>query len=278
MARGLSAVAALRQSTMELVFPATCLSCGADLGDSESRVNSVSLCGNCYESLDLLHEPMCRRCGAPLPVPPLHPGESRVEGERPRNQPLSSCSLPNGEGFKTCYRCGGRKLWFDETLAAGIYKGMLRKLVLRMKTDAGDGVSLAMGHILWQSRGERLKSLKVDVVAPIPLHWRRRLAHRTNSASVLAEVLAARMGVPLAEGLLRRRRHTQPQSELTPPQRWENVRRAFSVGTSHHLRDAHVLVVDDIMTTGATCSEAARALRKAGAERVTAAVVSRAIG
>jgi ComF family protein len=159
-----------------------------------------------------------------------------------------------------------------------LYEGLLRELVLAMKKDTGDAVSLAMGRLLWHLRCEHLRSLKVDVVVPIPLHWRRRLVHRTNSAAVLAEVLAGRLGVPLADGLLRRRRHTPPQSELTPPQRWPNVRQAFSVRSSYHLRNAHVLVVDDILTTGATCSEAARALRKAGAERVTVACVARAVG
>jgi predicted amidophosphoribosyltransferase len=103
------------------------------------------------------------------------------------------------------------------------------------------------------------------------------VVHRTNSAAVLAEVIARRLRLPLAERLLRRRRATVRQSELTPAQRWENVRRAFSVRAGYHLEKARVLVVDDILTTGATCSEAARTLRRAGAERVTAVVAARAI-
>jgi predicted amidophosphoribosyltransferase len=262
VAKGLSAVAALPRSTMEIVFPATCVSCRVDLGSEERRAIDVPLCNECYDSLELLHEPMCRRCGGPLPALTSAPPEGNHDSKKPPG----------------CYRCRGRKIWFDETITAGLYEGLLRRLTLTMKTHAGDAVSLAMGQLLWHLRRERLESRKVDVVAPIPLHWRRRLVHRTNSAAVLAEVLAARLGVPLADGLLRRRRHTPPQSELTPPQRWENVRQAFSMASSYHLRNAHVLVVDDILTTGATCSEAARALRKAGAERVTIAVVARAIG
>jgi ComF family protein len=259
---GLSAVAALPRATMEIVFPATCVSCRVDLDGAQMCAADVPLCDECYDSLALLHEPMCRRCGGPLPALTAIANEN--EG-----------STKKSAG---CYRCGGRKLWFDETVAAGLYDGLLRDLMLTMKTNQGNSVSLAMGRLLWHLRSDRLESLKADVVAPIPLHWRRRLAHRTNSAAVLAEVLSRRLRVPLADGLLRRRRHTPPQSELTPPQRWENVRRAFSVRSSYHLRNAHVLLVDDILTTGATCSEAARTLRKAGAERVTVAVVARAIG
>jgi predicted amidophosphoribosyltransferase len=169
-------------------------------------------------------------------------------------------------------------LWFDETAALGHYDGRLRDLVLRMKRAEGDALSLAMGRLLFVQRASRLAEIGADVVAPIPLHWRRRLVHRTNSAAVLAEVLAGRLRVPLAERLLRRSRSTVPQFDLTPPERWKNVRGAFSVRGGYHLRKAHVLLVDDVLTTGATCSEAAKALRKAGAERITVAVIARAMG
>jgi predicted amidophosphoribosyltransferase len=222
----------------------------------------LPFCIDCYDSLDLLHEPMCPRCGGPLP-----------QLSNPHRKDADTAAKPNG-----CYRCRGRKLWFDETIAAGLYEGRLRELLLAMKSDKGDPLSLAMGRLVWELRREHLQSLKVDVVSPIPLHWRRRLAHRTNSAAVLAEVLAGRLRAPMADGLLRRRRHTVAQSELTPPKRWENVRQAFSVPGGYHLNQAHVLLVDDILTTGATCSEAARALRKAGAQRITVCVVARAIG
>jgi predicted amidophosphoribosyltransferase len=146
-----------------------------------------------------------------------------------------------------------------------------------MKQQQGDALSLAIGELIWQHCGQRLSANEAHVVVPIPLHWRRRLAHRTNSAAMLAEVLSSKLQLPLAEHLLRRRRHTAPQFSLTPPQRWDNVRRAFSVRGGYHLNKAHVLLVDDILTTGATCSEAARTLRKAGAERVTVVVAARAI-
>jgi ComF family protein len=169
-------------------------------------------------------------------------------------------------------------MWFDATVALGLYGGQLKDILLRMKQSEGDALSLAVGRLIWQFRSERLASLSADVIAPIPLHWRRRIAHRTNSASLLAEVLSSKMGVPRADGLLRRNRSTQRQFDLSPPKRWENVRKAFAVRGGYHLRDAHVVLVDDILTTGATCSEAARALRDAGAARVTVVVAARALG
>jgi ComF family protein len=186
---------------------------------------------------------------------------------------------PKAETLRSdgCARCRGHKLWFDETIAAGLYSDRLRDIVLRMKNTKGDALSLAVGSLVWQQCCQRLAAANADVIAPIPLHWRRRLAHRTNSAAILSEVLSRKLEVPFAERLLRRRKHTQPQSSVTPSQRWDNVRHAFSVRNGYHLNQAHVLLVDDILTTGATCSEAARALRKAGAARITVVVVARAI-
>lgn len=146
-----------------------------------------------------------------------------------------------------------------------------------MKPAAGNRLSLAMGKLLWERFGRLLSALKGDVVAPVPMHWRRRMEHGANSAAVLAEVLARRLDAPFAENLLKRRRHTTPQFELTPPQRWDNVRQAFCVRSQYRLAGAHVLLVDDILTTGATCSEAARALRGAGAAQVTVIVLARAL-
>jgi len=169
-------------------------------------------------------------------------------------------------------------MWFDATIALGMYGDQLKEILLRMKQAEGDALSLAIGRLIWQKRGERLATIGADVVTPIPLHWRRRVAHRTNSAALLAEVVSSKLGLPRADGLLRRNRSTARQFDLTPPKRWENVRKAFSVRAGYHLRGAHVLLVDDILTTGATCSEAARALRSGGAARVTVLVAARALG
>jgi ComF family protein len=252
----------LRAVLANLVFPPTCISCGEEMGDGDA-VGDGSLCDSCLEQIEFFSEPVCDRCGAPVPFArPTDDGGGKTK----RAKELG------------CYRCRGRKMWFDDTVALGHYGGHLRELVLRMKQATGDAVSLAMAHLMMERCGERLAACEVDVVVPIPLYWRRRIAHRTNSAAVLAEVLSAKLGTPRADRLLRRTRSTLRQFDLNPPKRWENVRRAFAVRAGYHLRDAHVLLVDDILTTGATCSEAARALRAAGAARVTVAVVARAFG
>jgi predicted amidophosphoribosyltransferase len=252
----------LGRGVANLVFPPCCLSCDRALDETAKTARDVALCETCIEQLEFFEGPTCDRCGAPVPF--AKPGNG--EG------------LPPVRKMAGCYRCRGRKLWFDSTIALGLYGGQLKDILLRMKTAEGDALSLTMGRLIWQMRGERLARLGVDVVAPIPLHWRRRVAHRTNSAAVLAEVLSSKLGAPRADGMLRRNRYTRKQFDVSPTERWTNVRSAFAVRAGYHLRDAHVLLVDDILTTGATCSEAARTLRAAGAARISIAVVARAYG
>jgi ComF family protein len=162
-------------------------------------------------------------------------------------------------------------------MAAGRYSGRLRELILKMKRAEQNSVSLAIGQLLWHCRGDALRELHADLAVPVPLHWRRRLTHGTNSAALVAEVLAGRLKIPLADNVLRRRRHTRPQFSLSPHQRRENVRGAFEARGGKRLAASHVLLVDDIMTSGATCNEAARMLRKSGARRVTVVVAARTV-
>src|SRR5690606_9664481 len=93
--------------------------------------------------------------------------------------------------------------------------------------------------------------------------------------ALLAELIARELGVPFAANLITRRRSTVPQFQLPRSQRRQNVRRAFTMGWGHRLNGAHVLLIDDILTTGATCSEIARVLKRGGARRVTVAVLAR---
>jgi ComF family protein len=232
-------------AALDLVFPATCLSCGGQMDAGSPGANDL-FCSTCVGEFAFVAAG-CERCAAPLP--------------------------PAGAG---CLHCNGRRFWFHAAVAAGRYTGRLRELVLRMKRSDENPVSLAMGKLIWQRCGPRLTAAGIDLVVPVPMHWRRRMAHGTNSAALLAEVLAGRLRLPAAYRILRRRRHTAPQFSLSTRERRANVRGAFSVRAGKRLEGAHVLLVDDIMTSGATCNEAARILRDAGARRVTVVVAARA--
>jgi predicted amidophosphoribosyltransferase len=176
---------------------------------------------------------------------------------------------------KSCHACDRTKFAFSEAIALGQYEGLLREWLLRMKDGHGDSLALAIADLAWQRQTDRLAALRPDVV--VPMHWRRRLARGTNSPAIMAERLAGHLSVPLANDLLRRTRHTAPQFSLPPSERSANVRNAFAVRPGYHLQAARVLLVDDILTTGSTCSQAARALKRGGAAFVGVVVAARTL-
>jgi ComF family protein len=251
--RAAGSLRGLRCAALDLIFPAACMSCGDELGADDFDAGEIPFCRACLAEFALSPGGACLRCAAPLPGGAVQPQRSTG-----------------------CVHCQGRRFWFHGAMAAGRYTGRLRDLVLRMKQAEENALSLAMGRLIWERCRERLLAAEVDVVAPVPLHWRRRMAHGTNSAAVLAEILSARLRVPTSSRALRRCRNTPPQFSLSTSERRVNVRGAFAARAGRRIRDAHVLLVDDIMTSGATCNEAARMLRQAGARRVTVVVATRA--
>jgi ComF family protein len=133
-----------------------------------------------------------------------------------------------------------------------------------------------LGQLLAKRHRSNLEALAPDVVIPVPMHWTRRVRRGTNGPETVAEYLARKLRVPFTTRLLLRSRRTQRQADLPPGNRFRNVRRAFRLDESYHLEGVCVLLVDDVLTTGATCGEAARVLLEAGAAQVAVAVVARA--
>ena len=181
-----------------------------------------------------------------------------------------------------CAHCRDAKWRFDGVIAAGEYADELRRLVLEAKRPAGEAIAAGLGRAAWLVGADRLTDLRPDAVVPIPMHWRRRLMRQTNSPELIAGVLARQLrgrGVraPLAGRLLARHRPTRPQARVARSQRLPNVRRAFSVRRGYRLTGATVLLVDDILTTGATASEAAAELKRAGAGRVVLVVAAKSL-
>ena len=148
----------------------------------------------------------------------------------------------------------------------GPYDGALREVVLKTKRSFQEHMSLALAQLLLRRREQQLSDFRPDLVVPIPMHWTRRFRRGVNSPELLAGCLGRRLRVPVADWLLVRTRNTLPQKDLMPQDRFRNVRGAFRVRRGHRrrLQDSRVLLVDDILTTGATCSEAAAVLRAPG--------------
>jgi len=156
----------------------------------------------------------------------------------------------------------------------GLYADRRRDAILRMKQPNGEGLAEMMGRVFSGMLGTRLREQGITVVVPVPLHWRRRFARGHNQAEGVARELARDLGTQFAI-CLRRVRHTPQQVQPTASARRENVKGAFRIAWGASLAGHTVLLVDDVMTTGSTASEAARTLKAAGAKKVVVAVLAR---
>ena len=245
---GASTWRAWRDGVGALTFPGDCQVCGLDpLGPVEAP---SGLCDDCRGELLGTAGPACPRC-----------------------------ALPVGPYAAACGECRGRRLGFDGALAIGPYQGPIRHLCLRLKRVEGAWLAPSVAGLLVEARGEELRDLAADLVVPVPLHWARRWHRGYDQAEALAGSLAERLGLPMARPL-RRVRRTAPLWPHGRVERERLMRRAFRADRpgGGRLGGAVVLLVDDILTTGATCGAAARALKAAGARTVVAAVIARAEG
>lgn len=177
-----------------------------------------------------------------------------------------------------CWECRGRRFSFAAAVAAVPYGEVAREMMHRFKYRGEDYLARLMGALMAEvARGERLDVL-CEVVVGVPLHWRRRLGRGYDQAAMLAGEVARGLGLPGASGAVVRRRHTAAQSGLTPAERRRNVLGAFGVVRQEAVRQRTVLLVDDVMTTGATADACGRALLEAGARRVFVLTFARAGG
>ncbi len=160
---------------------------------------------------------------------------------------------------------------FDAAYCFGFYEGALRELIHLLKYDGMKPLAGPLSAYL--SRALPLDE-RFDAVVPMPLHWRRRFQRGFNQAAVLAKDVARRRKIPVLNAV-RRVRDTRTQTGLTNAKRRENVSGAFRAGPGRPLEGLRILLVDDVMTTGATGSACASALKRAGAKSVTMLTLAR---
>jgi ComF family protein len=186
---------------------------------------------------------------------------------------------PFADVEKGCSECRGRPLGFDASIATGYHEGAWRALCVRLKKERAAWLAPWMAGLTAEARAADFALLPADAwIVPVPLHWLRRLERGYNQADALALALARRLDLP-ARRPIRRVKNTGRLVGLTLTQRAEVVRGAFEVDprVAPDLKGRTILLVDDVLTTGATTGAAARALKRAGAARVVVAVLSRAL-
>jgi len=207
--------------------------------------------------LDLLFPDDCRVCGEALHEVSRIP----VCGRCLRQPTVLVSDTSSPEGVKG----------LDAVYSFGAYEGPLRKLIHLFKYEGVRPLAKPFGEFLALVLP---REQQFDVVVPLPLHWRRLFHRRFNQAGLLAREIARRWNVPLRNAM-RRTKFTPPQAGLTSAQRRLNMQGAFAPRRKGSLKGLRVLLVDDVLTTGATAGACARALKRAGAAHVTLLTLAR---
>ncbi len=232
---------------VDLVFPPSCLAC------RKAIETSGALCSACWGAVRFIERPFCERLGTPFSVD--LGAEGLLSPEAIANPPV--------------YGRARAVAHFDD--------GPARRLVHRLKY--GDGLELAGVMGGWMARAGDEVLTQADLLVPVPLHRGRLARRRFNQAALLAQAISDRCGVPLEAFALTRVKATPPQVGLTRSQRAANMQGAFRVAAEARLlfEDKAVVLVDDVMTSGATINAASRALLRAGACRVDVVVFARVV-
>ena len=234
------------------------------------------------ESLDALVFPWsCAVCASEGVTGPLCKACRNELMERAAEAARSVCARcalqvgPFADLRGGCASCRDRSLGFDASFAMGVYDGELRELCLRLKHERNAWLASWLGELLVEARHDALNALPSNsLVVPVPLHWWRYWQRGYNQAEALAEGVAKQLKLPTRR-ILKRVVGTRRLAELSRTARSEVVHDVFRVRTYPKLTGRTVLLVDDVLTTGATCGAAARALKHAGTARVVVAVIAR---
>lgn len=170
-----------------------------------------------------------------------------------------------------CRRCRSGLTGYDYAYSYGFYEGTLRKMIHHFKYAGVEVLSGPLGELMVQALP---LDLQVDVIVPVPLHWRRRLWRGFNQCELLARPLESRLSVPVVAAI-KKSRHTETQASSTPAQRRSNLTGAFVLTSPEIVKGKRVLLVDDVLTTGATVTLCSNLLRRGGAKSVTVLTLAR---
>lgn len=235
----LALVTTIGRSLEHALMPATCVFCG-----TRPQRHTVPICNGCYADLPWI-ERACPRCANPV-----------------------ASELP---GNVCCVACQQQPPPFFATVAPLSYDFPVDAAIKAMKFKRRLFYAPAFAHVLFDA----LMRLPTDIdgLLPVPLHWRRQALRGFNQAAEISRPLRRKTGLPLVSNV-RRSRATPYQSGLNAAHRQRNLAGAFSVRGA--VRSRHVLIIDDVVTTGETCRQLAHKLLDAGAERVSVLAIARA--
>lgn len=223
-----------------LFFPSHCAGCG-------ERVEEGWFCRDCRADIQPVGTPRCEVCSRPFPA----------------------------TGSFVCVNCQDRHFHFRHAVAVLRSRGVVRDMIHRLKYGGETWLLGPLGEFLHDGlEDERLAGRPIDALVPVPLHPRRRRERDYNQAALLAGALRRATRIPVLDAL-KRERYTVTQTHFDRRQRMQNLRDAFSLRQNAPVQGKHLLLIDDVFTTGSTLDECARTLQLAGSASVTALTLAR---
>lgn len=222
---------------VNIFYPKICVVCRLAL--SNGAVDNL-VCRQCWSKIERNLPPICAICGRQI-----------------RNKQITK---------RVCLNCQRRIFHFDRALAPYIYEGVLKELIHKFKYEGKDYLGKTLSS-LWKDfiRQYQQTLCFFDLIIPIPLHKTKLREREFNQAEFFGKQISAQLGLNLSLGNFIRIRQTQTQTKLPENQRWDNVRGCFELRQPSEICGKNIILVDDVLTTGATCSEAASVLKSAGA-------------
>ncbi len=228
---------------LDLVYPRSCAGCGGDVDGGSDH-----LCWDCLAKVTYVQPPYCAVCGDPV--------DGRID-----------------DAF-TCYVCSSARPHFDLARSAVRYTGVLQNALRAFKYREALWMRTDLARVMEACVAAHYDPDRIDLVTFVPLYPARQRERGYNQSELLARALARRLRKPLKR-CLARIRPTRTQTNLTAPARATNVKDAFRPRRARGFAGRRVLLVDDVMTTGATVNECARMLKRGGAEQVYVVTVAR---
>jgi len=233
-----------------VLFPSGCRICEALL----TRADRLPLCDACLNSFRELPAEICDRCGQPWAA------GGDVDGDE-----------------SVCRECREHGFAFDAARSFGVYDGALARAIVLMKYERIEPLGAWFAKHLAEAARRIPRQFAADLIVPVPLHRTRQKERGFNQVDLFGRPLAKRLGLPYRPVLLKRERARPEKHLLHFEERWEAVRGAFVIRDGGRVDNLRILLLDDVMTSGATLDACTRVLREAGAKSVAGLTIARAV-
>jgi ComF family protein len=252
----------LRNLGLEILFPATCSTCGKRLGwrNSLTPAPLAPVCTDCWSEVRLIQQPVCLRCGYPIS------DDSNAD---------SLSSEVDGDSSEKIYYCDfclpqslrENPLAFTQARSIFYYEGTIRHLIHEFKYQGKIRVGKFLGRSILTYWNPDSNMSSVECIVPVPVGIKKLRRREFNQALILAREIGKKRKVPVYPFALKRVKEVAPQMKLSRQERLENIRDAFRVREGRKVQGKRVLLVDDVFTTGATANECSRILLQHGGAR-----------